>query len=89
MLPFASGQETFKEYLGTEKTIFIILGSIAGVAIFLFFFFWFFACKRNCCRSCKRDFSRSDWRKHEKLKPGIWFVIFNIIGFGLLGLLLY
>ena len=69
MLPFAKAEESYKVYLSNLTVVWITLGVIAGIAIFLFFFFWFFACKRSCCKSCKRDLSRSDWRKHEKVKP--------------------
>ena len=67
----------------------IVLLSLIGVTVILFFGFWFFACIRSCCTMCKKDITRTDYRKHEKLKPGFWNLLFTTIAFGLVALTLY
>ena len=52
---------------------------------------WPYVCVRGCCKSkfnnsaslitfenclgCKKDHSRTDYRKAEKMRPGIWYLI--------------
>lgn len=62
---------------------------MVGSALILFIFFVCFACRRSCCRMCKLDFTRTDYRKHEKIIPGIWFLNFNVFALVLVGLALY
>lgn len=89
MLPYAQGTETYKEYIGSLTDLVIVLSTLLAVVVFMFFFMWFFSCYRGCCSSCKKDFSRTDYKKHQKIKPGLWFVAFNLIGFALVAYLLY
>ena len=38
-----------------------------------------YACARSCCKVCKKDYTRSDYRKEEKNKPGIWYLIVAVL----------
>lgn len=89
MLSYAKGTETYQQYLSNMKPVLIALCTLFGTTLFLFFFSWFFAFFRNCCKVCKLDLSRTDFRKHQKIAPGICFVVFNIICFGLVGIALF
>ena len=89
MLEFAKGNESYRVYLSGMIIVQIVLLSLIGVTVILFFSFWFFACIRSCCKICKRDITRTDYRKHEKLKPGFWYLLFKTIAFALVGLTLF
>lgn len=71
------------------QAVIICLLSLVVASVLLFIFFFIFACFRGCCKCCKKDFTRTDYRKHEKVLPGIWFVVLNILGFCLVGLTLF
>lgn len=89
MLSFAQGNETYSQYLAAMKPVLIVLCLFYGITVVLFFSSWCYAFKRTCCTSCKLDLTRTDYRKHEKLRPGFYFVIFNLFGFCLIGLGLF
>jgi hypothetical protein len=71
------------------RPVLIALCVLFGITVFLFFFSWCFAFFRGCCKACKLDLSRTDYRKHEKTKPGIYFAVFNFLALCLIGLGLF
>jgi hypothetical protein len=63
MIPYAKGEEDGPTYIESENIV--IVGSMTSIALTLILFvsIWMYACIRSCCKTCKIDYSRTDYRK--------------------------
>ena len=67
------------ELFERELPTFIAFNVLLGGLIILMLFICPYACARSCCKVCKKDYTRSDYRKEEKNKPGIWYLIVAVL----------
>jgi hypothetical protein len=69
------------EYIYERKGLFITMVVITGINLIAIVLVCPYACVRKCCRFCKKDHTRSDYRKSEKMRPAIWYLVMSALLF--------
>ena len=73
------GKTSVWEFIYDNYELFLTMCIIMGVNVVAMLLICPYACVRKCCRHCKKDHTRSDYRKAEKLRPAIFYLIFSTL----------
>ena len=79
VVKLAQQRISFKDLLKLERPTFIAFDVLIGILLLVILIACPYASARSCCKACKKDFTRSDYKKWEKNKPGIWYLILAIL----------
>ncbi len=76
-----------KYYLSRQYAFFIVFGAIVLFGCVILLIASPYALKDSFCRGFKRDLTRRDYKKHEKIVPGLCFIMFSCITLLITGIL--
>ena len=75
LIAYERGEIGLWDFIQTEKALFLVFGVIIAVNIIILIILWPYVCVRGCCKRCKKDHTRTDYRKAEKMRPAVWYLI--------------
>ena len=84
MIDYQKGDISLWEFIKTEKSsIFIVFGIVLAIDLVTMAVLFPFVCVRSCGSACKRDITRSDYRKADKVRPGVWYLALALVYLGI------
>lgn len=77
------------DYIKSQKAWIYTFVAVGAAGLLIIVFIVPFTCKRFCCSFCKKDLTRSDYKKYQKVIPAITFIALALISIGLTSLVVW